>query len=160
MTFLADDKVIFNKKWFEFGHDFKTWLTLRSRKVFCINFQKNVNRIIEPTDCKTWYHRISRQTKRHVVCMPSTSRTTENVMLLKHTYWVKKTDLTPTEQFLEHSEKLIFHDRNDVIIFSEKCIFYMLESSKFVGSNLNKHNFGSCWSNSIKFSGEFDNLSL
>ena len=40
-------------------------------------------------------------------------------MLLKHTYWVKKTDLAPTEQFLEYSGKPIFRDRNDVIIFSE-----------------------------------------
>ena len=43
-------------------------------------------------------------------------------MLLKHTNWVKKTDLAPTEQFLEYPEypeKLIFHDGNDVIIFIE-----------------------------------------
>ena len=37
-------------------------------------------RIIEPIGSKTWYHRISRPTKRHGVGMPSTSRrTTENV---------------------------------------------------------------------------------
>ena len=35
--------------------------------------------ITEPTDCKIWYHRISRQTKRHGVGMPSTSCSTENV---------------------------------------------------------------------------------
>ena len=35
--------------------------------------------IIEPADCETWYHRISRQTKRHGVGMPNTSRSTENV---------------------------------------------------------------------------------
>ena len=40
-------------------------------------------------------------------------------MLLKHTYWVKKTDRAPTELFLEYPEKLIFRDGNDVIIFSE-----------------------------------------
>ena len=38
--------------------------------------------ITEPTDCKTWYHRISRQTKRHgvglLVCLAS-SCSTENV---------------------------------------------------------------------------------
>ena len=58
-------------------------------------------------------------------------------------YWVKKPDLASTEQFLEYPEKLIFRDGNDDIIFSEQGIFYMLESSKFVGSNLNKHNSGS-----------------
>ena len=30
------------------------------------------------------------------------------IVLLKHTYWVKKTDLASTEQFLEYPEKLIF----------------------------------------------------
>ena len=39
-------------------------------------------------------------------------------LLLKHTYWVKKIDLAPTEQFLEYPEKLIFRDGNDVIIFT------------------------------------------
>ena len=46
---------------------------------------------------------------------------------LKHAYWVKKTDLAPTEQFLEYSEKLIFHDGNDIISFSE----YQLHVGKF-----------------------------
>ena len=36
----------------------------------------------------------------------------------------------------------------------------MLESSKFVGSNLSKHNLASCWYNAIEFSGEFYNLTL
>ena len=40
-------------------------------------------------------------------------------MLLKHMYWVKKTDLALTEQFLEYPEKLIFRDGNDIIIFSK-----------------------------------------
>ena len=64
-------------------------------------------------------------------------------MLLKHTYLLSQEDrpgLAPTEQFLEYPEKLIFRDGNEVIIFSVKGIFYMLESSKFVRSNLNKHN--------------------
>ena len=66
---------------------------------------------IEPIDCKTWYNRISRQTKRYGGDMPRTSRTTENVYAVKA--HVLSQDLAPTEQFLEYPEKLIFRDGND-----------------------------------------------
>ena len=78
--------------------------------------------IIIIIDCKTRDHRISKQTKRGngmvLVCLAYLVLRIM-LMLLKQTYSVNKTDLVPTEQFLEYLEKLIFRDRNDVIMFSE-----------------------------------------
>ena len=57
--------------------------------------------------------------KRHGVGMPSTSRTTENVYAVEGHVLSQEDRSGTTEQFLEYSEKLIFRDRNDVIMFSE-----------------------------------------
>ena len=79
------------------------------RQELCV--KKILCRIIEPIDCKSLCHRIS----RHTVCYAQ--RVIRKMfMLLKQTYWVKKTDLASTEQFLKYPEKLIFRDRNEVII--------------------------------------------
>ena len=123
-------------------------------KRFFRNFfpKKIVYRIIEPTDCKSWHHRISKQTKRSGG-MPRTARTTENVYVVE-SHVLSQEDRPGTHITIPRisRETLIFREGNYVIIFSGQGINYMLESSKFVCSNLNKHNFGSCWQNSIKFS--------
>ena len=64
-----------------------------------MNFLKNVYRIIEPIDCKARYHRISRQTKRHGVGMPSTSHTTENVNAVE-AHILSQEDLPCTQRII------------------------------------------------------------
>ena len=60
MTFLADEKIIFNK-------DDLSLITILTqdyyyvaKKIFTWISSKNFHRIIEPIDSKTWYHLISR----------------------------------------------------------------------------------------------------
>ena len=56
--------------------------------------------------------------KRYGVGMPRSAHSTENVYAFWSTHiesWF--TDLTPTEQFLEYPEKLIFRNGNDGINF-------------------------------------------
>ena len=114
----------------------KSFLREFPKKMFIASLNRWIAKLI---------HQISKQTKRYGGGRQHTACTAEHI----HAVWA----LVLSQNFRSGAHITIpqISKETDISrrkwrqLFSELCIFYMLESSKFVCSNLNKHNFESCW---------------
>ena len=78
-------------------------------------------------------HRISKQAVWYS-CRPHTARTTKHVDAVEALVLSQEDRPAPgthPDILVYQEEPVVFCERNDVIIFSEYGIFYMLHSSKF-----------------------------